>query len=99
MNEQKDWWLGMADLLASGSGHGVEKIKRVHLAIADESFQALDAFAVTRPWARVVKQSHDGISGLCYGAVQLGFQSIGAALSTTRPPAIHSTSLSGDADL
>jgi hypothetical protein len=81
MNEQQDWWLGVADVLASGSGHGVEKIKRVHLAIADESFQALDAFAVTRPWARVVKRSHDGISSLCYGAVRLSVQSVGAALS------------------
>ncbi|MDI9244246.1 hypothetical protein [Marinobacter sp. CHS3-4] len=77
-HDQRDWWLGVADLLATGSGHGVEKIQRIHLAIADESFQALDAFVVTRPWARVVKRSHDGISSLCYGAVRLGIQSIGA---------------------
>ncbi|QSP95373.1 hypothetical protein LPB19_02830 [Marinobacter salinisoli] len=76
---QLDWWLGLADMLAEGTGHGVQKLERVHLSIADESFHVLEAIPITRPWARVVKSSHHGIARVCYGVVKLGARSVSAA--------------------
>ncbi len=88
---QIDWWLGLGDVLATGTDKGVEKLQRVHLAIADESFRVLDGFAVTRPWSRLVKQSHDGISRLCYGSVRVGALAASAALSSAKPTDVVDT--------
>lgn len=79
--QQRNWWLGLADMVAEGAGHGALKLERIHLAIADESFGILERVPVTQPWARVVRVSHHGISRLCYGAVRTGAQGIGYAVS------------------
>ena len=42
------WWLGVADLLAHGVQHGVVKLQRIHLSVADESFRVLEAIPATR---------------------------------------------------
>ncbi|MBZ2169354.1 hypothetical protein [Marinobacter sp. F4216] len=77
--DQLEWWLGLADLLAEGTGHGFQKLQRVHLSIADESFNVLEAIPVTRPWAKVVKHAHHGIARICYGSVKVGAQGLHAA--------------------
>lgn len=80
------WWLGVADLLAHGMQHGAVKVKRVHLAIADESFRVLETIPVTRPGSRVVRGCHHGISHLSYASVALAGRTIAqlAASAGTR---------------
>ena len=76
------WWLGMADMLTQGVGHGVMKLERVHLAIADETFGILERVPVTQPWSRVARVSHHGISRLCYRSVSLAATGVGLALGS-----------------
>lgn len=82
---QRNWWLGVMDMAAEGAGHGALKLERVHLAIADESFGILESVPVTRPWARVVRSSHHGISRMCYRAVRVSAQGVGYAVSALSP--------------
>ncbi len=37
-----EWWLGLADIVTHGVAQGVYKLERVHLSIADETFNVLD---------------------------------------------------------
>lgn len=88
-NQQRNWWLGVLDMAAEGAGHGALKLERVHLAIADESFGILERIPVTRPWARVVRTSHHGLTRLCYGAVRVSAQGVGYAVSALSPDAFR----------
>ncbi|MBE0487003.1 hypothetical protein [Marinobacter sp.] len=65
------WWLGVAELAAHGIQHGAEKLKRVHLSIADESFRVLEAIPVTRSASRFVRVCHHSIARVSYGSVSL----------------------------
>lgn len=67
----KHWWLGVADLLGHGLHHGSDKLERVHLSIADESFRVLERIPVTRPWSRSVREVHHGVSRLTYRSLGL----------------------------
>lgn len=67
----KHWWLGVADLMGHGLYHGSEKLERVHLSIAEESFRILDRIPVTRPWSRSVREVHHGVSRLSYRSIGL----------------------------
>lgn len=79
------WWLGLADVLGHGVQHGAEQLKRVHLSVADETFQVLDAIPVTRPASRLVRACHHGISTLSYASVSLaGRAVVGVAGVTPR---------------
>lgn len=64
-----DWWLGAADLVAVGLTEGAYHIGRIHLAIADHSFNVLARVPVTRPVSEPVRTIHHGISRCCYGTV------------------------------
>ena len=37
----RNWWAGVADITASGLNHGALKVERIHLSIADETFNIL----------------------------------------------------------
>lgn len=80
MNRQnehgKHWWLGVADLMGHGLYHGSEKLERVHLSIAEESFRVLDRIPVTRPWSRSVREVHHGVSRLSYRSIALAARSL-----------------------
>lgn len=78
---QRRWWLGMGDLVSQGASHSALKLERVHLAIADETFGILERIPVTRPWSRLVRVSHHGISRLSYRTVSVAAASLGHALS------------------
>ena len=78
---QRRWWLGMGDLLSQGASHSALKLERVHLAIADETFGILERIPVTRPWSRLVRVSHHGISRLSYRTVSVAAAGLGHALS------------------
>lgn len=72
MSEQnRNWWGGVADVAASGINHGALKLERVHLSIADETFNILRQVPVTRPWSESVRYIHHGISRLSYRSVSL----------------------------
>ena len=88
---QRRWWLGMGDLLTQGASHSAIKLERVHLAIADETFGILERVPVTRPWSRLVRVSHHGISRLSYRSVSLaaaGLSHAIAALSVDPEPPV-----------
>lgn len=79
MNEQnRTWWVGVADMAASGINHGSLKLERVHLSIADETFNILRQVPVTRPWSESVRYIHHGISRLSYRSVSLAAAGLGA---------------------
>ncbi len=65
------WWLGVADLLAHGVQHGVVKLQRIHLSVADESFRVLEAIPATRHSSRIVRVCHHEISRLSYTGLSL----------------------------
>ncbi|MDX1456559.1 MAG: hypothetical protein R3276_03165 [Marinobacter sp.] len=88
---QVDWWLGVTDVLANGLAHGAEKAQRVHLSIADETFNILARIPVTRPVSEPVRKMHHGISRLSYGSVSrlaavlaAGSQQVLSHTATTR---------------
>lgn len=81
MNEQnRNWWAGVADMATSGLNHGALKLERVHLSIADETFNILQRVPVTRPWSEGVRTVHHGISRLTYRSVSLVAASLGASV-------------------
>lgn len=88
MNEQnRNWWGGVADMAASGINHGALKLERVHLSIADETFNILKQVPVTRPWSESVRYIHHGISRLSYRSVSLtaaGFGSLVRRANVTK---------------
>lgn len=67
--KQADWWFGAADVLATGVAHGADKVERVHLSIADETFDILQAIPVTRPWSEGTRFIHHNIARLSYRSV------------------------------
>ncbi|MEX2474626.1 hypothetical protein [Marinobacter sp.] len=64
-----DWWLGVADVLTQGISQGAQKLERVHLSIADETFDLLSRSPITRPWSEVVRTTHHSITRLSYRSV------------------------------
>ncbi|WP_133734605.1 hypothetical protein [Halospina denitrificans] len=72
-NEQQpdNWWLGVADIVTVGLEHSVLTIERVHLSIADESFDVLSRIPVTQPVSEPVRVLHHRISSLCYRSVSV----------------------------
>lgn len=58
----RNWWAGVADITASGLNHGALKVERIHLSIADETFNILQRVPITRPWSEAVRSIHHGIS-------------------------------------
>lgn len=81
-NNQSDiqWWLGMADLTSSGVAGASEKIERIHLSVADETFNVLNQIPVTRPVSEPVRVMHHGISRLCYRGVSSASRLLNRAL-------------------
>ncbi|MEP1540919.1 MAG: hypothetical protein ABJM11_01030 [Marinobacter sp.] len=61
----------MADIGASGINHGALKLERVHLSIADETFNVLRQVPVTRPWSETIRVVHHGIARVSYRSVSL----------------------------
>ncbi|WP_197025626.1 hypothetical protein [Marinobacter sp. HL-58] len=87
MNEQnRNWWAGVADIAATGLNHGASKLERVHLSIADETFDILQRVPVTRPWSEGVRHIHHGISRLSYRSVSLVASSLGMLARTANSP-------------
>ncbi|MGF2686655.1 hypothetical protein ACQUWM_09165 [Marinobacter sp. DUT-3] len=64
-----EWWLGLADIVTHGVAQGVHKLERVHLSIADETFNVLDRVPVTRPWSQAIRFTHHNLSRLSYRSV------------------------------
>lgn len=96
MNQQERiWWAGVADMAASGLAHGSLKLERVHLSIADETFNILQQVPVTRAWSERVRTIHHGVSRLSYRSVSLAATGVGSLarrvqLSGRRPTAVRS---------
>jgi len=59
----------VADIVTVGLEHGVLTIERVHLSIADESFDVLARIPVTQPVSEPVREVHHRISSFCYRSV------------------------------
>ena len=76
----QQWWLGMADLATSGLSGAAEKIERVHLSIADETFNILKQVPTTRPVSEPVRFMHHGISRICYRGIAGGSRLINRAI-------------------
>lgn len=64
-----EWWLGLANVVIHGVAQGVHKLERVHLSIADETFNVLDRVPVTRPWSEAVRLTHHTVSRFSYRSV------------------------------
>lgn len=83
MNKQDlNWWAGVADIAASGINHGALKLERVHLAIADETFDILQRVPVTRPFSEATRFFHHKIARVSYrsvAAVSAGLGMLAAA--------------------
>ena len=77
------WWLGLAHIAAIGLEEGTRKVKRVHLAISDESFNILARIPVTRPVSEPVRFLHHGITRFWYGTLT-GLAREASALTETR---------------
>lgn len=73
-----NWWIGVADIAASGINHGALKLERIHLSIADETFSLLRQVPVTRPWSESIRTIHHGISRLSYRSVSLAASELGS---------------------
>lgn len=86
MNGQnRNWWKGVADVAVSGLSQGALKLERVHLAIADETFNILQEVPVIRPWSESVRFIHHGISRVSYRSVALVAASLEAVTSLNDP--------------
>ena len=72
----REWWLGMADLASAGAAVTATRLEKVHLSIADETFNILGRIPVTRPVSQRVRQLHHGISVLSYRSVSLGASTV-----------------------
>lgn len=69
--QPENWWRGVADVATAGLAHGVLTIERVHLSIADESFDVLARIPVTQPVSEPVRVVHHRISHACYRSVSV----------------------------
>lgn len=81
-----EWWLGLADILVHGVAQGAQKVERVHLSIADETFDLLDRIPVTRPWSGAVRGTHHSLSRFTYRSVAAAATGAGKLLSGPREP-------------
>ncbi|MDX1588734.1 MAG: hypothetical protein R3296_07325 [Oleiphilaceae bacterium] len=63
------WWLGLTDLGSQSLTQGALGVERMHLSIADETFDILARIPTTRPYSEPVRVLHHGISTLCYRSV------------------------------
>ena len=70
-NEQADWWLGLTDVVTMGAVYTTAVAERMHIAIADETFQVLNAVPVVRMVSRPAQRVHHGIARFCYSGVGL----------------------------
>ncbi|WP_323750535.1 hypothetical protein [Marinobacter sp.] len=93
MNNNLQWWRGLADVLGHGLQHGATQLQRVHLSVADETFRALDVIPVVRPTSRMVRVCHHGISALSYSSVSFAGRMV-VQLAGVRP----SEGVTGPAD-
>lgn len=75
-----EWWLGLADVLTHGVAQGAVKLERVHLSIADETFNVLARVPVTRPWSEAVRTTHHSVSRLSYRSVAAAANAAGNLL-------------------
>lgn len=73
----KHWWLGVADLLGTGLHHGADKLERVHLSLADETFNILERVPVTRRWSIATREVHHSVSRTSYRAVGMAADGLG----------------------
>jgi len=78
---QAEWWLGVAEVATAGLEKGALAVERVHLSIADESFNILSRIPVTRPFSDVVRDAHHGISRTCYRSVAEAAAALNRAVS------------------
>lgn len=79
----RNWWAGVADVAASGLNHGALKVERIHLSIADETFNILQRVPITRPWSETVRVVHHGISRFSYRSVSLVAAGLEASVKYT----------------
>ena len=82
----RNWWAGVADITASGLNHGALKVERIHLSIADETFNILQRVPIARPWSEAVRSIHHGISRLSYRSVSLAAASLEASVKYINAP-------------
>lgn len=65
----RDWWLGISEMLGHGVDAGTQRIERVHLAIAEETFRVLREIPVISATSEQVKRTHDLIAHTAYASV------------------------------
>jgi len=82
----RNWWAGVADMTASGINHGALKVERIHLSIADETFDILQRVPITRPWSEAVRSVHHAISRLSYRSVSLVAVGLGTSVRYANAP-------------
>lgn len=73
------WWCGVGDLAGVSLEEAALGLERIHLSIADETFNILGAVPVIRPVSEPVRQMHHGISRLSYRGVALAGRGLNAA--------------------
>lgn len=81
------WWSGVTEILATGMAEGSVRLERVHLGIADESFNLLARVPITRPVSEPVRLLHHGISRLSYRSVAMAGRGLGRLAVAVRPSA------------
>jgi len=79
-SKQKDWWLGVADMASVGLTESARSAERVHIAIADETFNVLREIPVTSPVSEPVRSIHHGIAKFCYRSVAQAGESLSKAI-------------------
>lgn len=79
-SSRQQWWLGMADVATSGLSGAADKVERVHLSIADETFNILKRVPTTRPVSEPVRFMHHGISRICYRSISGASRLVNRAL-------------------
>ena len=70
-HEQAKWWVGLTDIVTMGAVHTAAVAERMHIAIADETFQVLNAVPVVRMVSQPAQRMHHGIARFCYSGVGL----------------------------
>lgn len=83
-----DWWAGVADIAVTGLAHGSLKLERVHLSIADETFNMLQRVPVTRPFSETTRFFHHRIARVSYRSIAAVSAGLGmlAAVGLPSPP-------------
>lgn len=83
-DERMEWWLGLTDLGGQSLTQLVLGVERVHLSIADETFDVLARIPTTRPVSEPVRAAHHGISRLCYRSLAAAGELLGDSLERIR---------------